>query len=89
MKPKARHIPGQPNGPCPSELERIADTLDHPLIARCGITCTEYGEWALYLGVLIETKLPIEDVEKLGFPTVYVIEPDEPIRIQGNDYEMD
>jgi len=89
VKPKARHIPRQPNGPCPSELEQIADTFRHPLIARCGVTCTEDGEWALYLGVAVETKLPIENVENLGFPTVYVVEPDEPIRIQDNDQEAD
>ncbi len=87
MKPKARHIPGQPTGPCPSELERIADTLQHPLIARCGITCTEEGEWALYLGVAGETKVPITDIENLAVPIVYVIEPDVPIWIQGNEIE--
>ena len=85
MKPKARHIPGQPDEPCPAELERITKTLHHPLIGRCGITCTEDGEWALYLGVAVGTKLPIEEIENLGFPTVYVVEPDKPIRIQGND----
>lgn len=85
MKPKARHIPGQPDGPCPSELERIADSLHHPQIARCGITCTEDGDWALYLGVAGETSVPIADIEELGFSTVYVVEPDEPTRIQDNE----
>lgn len=85
MKPKTKHIPGTPNEPCPPELEKIADTLRHPLITRCGITCTTDGKWALYLSVKAQTNQPIEEVERLGFPTVYVVEPDEPIRPQDSN----
>jgi hypothetical protein len=68
-------------------MERVAATVSHPSVIRCGVTCTENGQWALYLGVADGVKLPIMEIENLGFPTVYVIEPDQPIRIQGNVYE--
>jgi hypothetical protein len=83
LLPKKHHLPGEPcTDEPPDELVKLADTIQHPLVKRTGITCTEKGEWALYVTVPKKQQVPLADLEAKckGFPVVYEAEPDKPLR---------
>lgn len=87
MKPKTQHIPGIPNtSEPPKALIQLSKHIEHPLVRRCGISCTTDGQWALYVTVPKIATVPIATLESLccGFPVVYEAEPDEPLQSQFN-----
>ncbi|MEM9366489.1 MAG: hypothetical protein AAGD07_10880 [Planctomycetota bacterium] len=85
MRPKPTHDPGDPKGPCPADLEQIADNLRHPDVIRAGLTCNADGQWALYISVQADTEVPLSDLDAGSFPVVYVAEPAELQRIRSED----
>ena len=64
----------------PQALIDLSETIEHPLVRRAGVTTTEDGHWALYVTVPKTAEVPIPDLESRGFPVVYDVEPDEPLR---------
>ena len=83
MKPVRTHVPGSPATDNPPEpLVVLANQLTDPLVTQCGITTTTDGHWALYVTVPADASVPIASVERraAGFPVVYEVEPDTPVR---------
>jgi len=81
MKPVRLHTPGVPDqAEPPTPLLRLADSLRHPQVIRCGVTTTKDGRWALYVTVPADTSVPLPEVEARakGFPVVYEAEPASP-----------
>lgn len=73
-KPYGTHRPGVPTSETPPpNLVALAESLHHPLVRTSGITCTEDGEWALYVTVANEAQVPLPEVEAAtgGLPVVY------------------
>ena len=83
MSDQSPHVPGRPNtDDTPEGLLDLVKQLQHPEICRTGVTCTEAGEWAVYVTITKEAKIPKGELEKQcsPFPVVYDIEPDHPIK---------